>query len=182
MQVAVVEQRLHQKRYAAYFEHVFGDITAAWLQIRDIRCHFEDFGDFEPCELDPAFVSDGRKVQRRIRRAARGRNGRGGVLERLVDLLGGQTHRAVIGRMRRRAGPSVSGGSAGEPLNLSSRPSDVFVPPALTSTVNTRAVPIREALLRNISQPPTAATCCAGATGPEADPPAMSAWRCPSIS
>ena len=47
VEVAIVEQRLHQKRYAANLEHVFGNITAPWLQIRDIRCLFEDFGDVE---------------------------------------------------------------------------------------------------------------------------------------
>src|SRR6187399_1636588 len=47
VQVAIIEQRLHQKRYAANLEHVFGNITAPRLQIRDIRCLFEDFGDVE---------------------------------------------------------------------------------------------------------------------------------------
>ena len=47
MQVAIVEQRLHQKRYATNFKHVFGNITAPWLQIRDIWCLFEDFGHVE---------------------------------------------------------------------------------------------------------------------------------------
>src|SRR6266849_4548911 len=43
VQKSVIEQRFHQKRYATSFEHVFGDITTSWLQIRDIRCLFEDF-------------------------------------------------------------------------------------------------------------------------------------------
>src|SRR4051812_49716456 len=42
-----------------------GDITAARFQIRDIRCPFEDFGDIEQRELDTAFVSDCRQMQRR---------------------------------------------------------------------------------------------------------------------
>jgi len=44
MQVAVIKQGFHQKRYSTSFKHVFGDITAARLQIRDIRCFFEYFG------------------------------------------------------------------------------------------------------------------------------------------
>src|SRR5579885_1012280 len=47
VQEAVVEQGFHQKRHAACFEHILGDITAARFQIRDIRCLFEDFGDVE---------------------------------------------------------------------------------------------------------------------------------------
>ena len=84
MQEAVVEQRLHQERYAANFEHVFGDITAARLQIRDIRCPFEDLGHVEQVEFDAALVRDGRKMQRRICRAARGRHHGGGIFQRLA--------------------------------------------------------------------------------------------------
>jgi hypothetical protein len=94
MQEAVIEQRLHQERYAANLEHVFGDITAARFQIRDIRCLFEDFGHVEQRELDPAFVRDGRQVQRRIGRAARGRDGRSRVFQRLArdDVARAQVH------------------------------------------------------------------------------------------
>src|ERR1700744_5116364 len=60
VQMAIIEQSFHQKRYATSFEHVFGDITAARLQIRDIRCLFEDFRYIEQVELDAAFMSDGR--------------------------------------------------------------------------------------------------------------------------
>ncbi len=66
----MIEQRLHQKRYAANLEHVFGDITATRFQIRDIWCLFEDFGDVEQVELDAAFMSDRRQMQRSIGRAA----------------------------------------------------------------------------------------------------------------
>ena len=45
--VAIIEQRLHQQRNADNFIHVFGNITAARLQIGDIRCFFEYFGDVE---------------------------------------------------------------------------------------------------------------------------------------
>ena len=69
--MAVIEQRFHQKRYATSFEHVFGDITTARLQIRDIWCLFEDFRDVEQVELDAAFVGYRRQVQRSICRAAR---------------------------------------------------------------------------------------------------------------
>ncbi|OIQ67945.1 hypothetical protein GALL_504740 [mine drainage metagenome] len=70
MQVAVIEQRLHQKRYATSLKHIFGDITTARLQIRDIRCLFEDFGDVKKVELDTAFVSNRRQMQCSIGRAA----------------------------------------------------------------------------------------------------------------
>ena len=82
VQVAIVEQRLHQKRYAANFEHVFGNITAARLQIRDIRSLFEDFRNVEQVELDAAFVGDRRQVQRSIGRPAGGGDDGGGVLQR----------------------------------------------------------------------------------------------------
>src|SRR5262245_13035507 len=44
MQIAMIEEGLHQQRYPPSFEHVFGDITAAGFQIRDIWCLFEDLG------------------------------------------------------------------------------------------------------------------------------------------
>ena len=84
MKEAMVEQRLHQQRNAASFEHVFGDITAAGFQIRDIRCPFEDFGDIEQIEFDAAFVGDRRQMQRSIGRAAGGGDDSGGVLQRLA--------------------------------------------------------------------------------------------------
>ncbi len=77
----MVEQRLHQKRYAANFEHVFGDITAARFQIRDIRCLFEDFGDVEQVEFNAAFMRDGGQMQRSIGRTAGGGNDGGGVFQ-----------------------------------------------------------------------------------------------------
>ena len=84
MQMAMVEQRLHQQRNAASLEHVLGDITAARLQIGDIGCSFEDLGDVEQVELDAAFMRNGRQMQRGIGRAAGGRHHRGGVLQRLA--------------------------------------------------------------------------------------------------
>ena len=80
----MIEQRLHQKRYAASFEHVLGDITAARFQIRDIRCLFEDFGDVEQVEFDAAFMRDRRQMQRRIGRAAGGRDHGRGIFQRLA--------------------------------------------------------------------------------------------------
>src|SRR5262249_25196019 len=82
--VPVVEKRPHQEGNAASFEHVFGDITATRLQIRDIWSLFKDFRDIEEIELQPAFVRDRRQVQRRIGRAAGRRHHRGRVLERLA--------------------------------------------------------------------------------------------------
>src|SRR6478609_878949 len=58
VQVAIVEQRLHQQRNAANFKHVFCDITATWFQICDIRSLFEDFRNVEQIELDAAFIGD----------------------------------------------------------------------------------------------------------------------------
>src|SRR5262245_49961090 len=81
VQVTVVEQRLHQQRDAASFEHVFGDITATGLQIRDIRCLFEDFRDVEEIEFDAAFMRDRRQVQCSIGRGSRGRDSGRRVLE-----------------------------------------------------------------------------------------------------
>ena len=52
------EQRLRQKRHAANFAHVFGDITATGFQIRGARCFFEDFGRVE---LDAAFMGNRRR-------------------------------------------------------------------------------------------------------------------------
>ena len=59
-QVIVLEQGLHQQRHTTSFEHVLGDIAAARLQIRDIRCSFEDFGHVEQRELDTALVRNRR--------------------------------------------------------------------------------------------------------------------------
>ena len=99
VQVAVIEQSLHQQRHAACFEHVLGDITAARFQIRDIRCLFEDFGDVEQVELDAAFMRDRRQMQRGIGGAAGGGDDRCGVLQRLArhdvarpDILDDQVH------------------------------------------------------------------------------------------
>ena len=77
-QVAIIEQRLHQKRYAANFKHVFGEITAARLQIRDIGFFFEDFCSVEPVE---------RQVQCNIGRSARGDHAGGSMLVNLVTAL-----------------------------------------------------------------------------------------------
>ena len=84
VQEAVVEQRFHQKRNTASFEHVLGDITAARFQIRDIRCPFEDFGDVEQREFDTAFMRDRRQMQRSIGRAAGRGDHRGGIFQRLA--------------------------------------------------------------------------------------------------
>src|SRR5438552_8368894 len=66
VQEAMVEQRLQQQRNAASFEQIFGNITAARLQIGDIGCPFEDLRHIEKIECEAAFVSDGGQMQRRI--------------------------------------------------------------------------------------------------------------------
>ena len=80
----MIEQRLHQQRHAASFEHILGDITAARFQIRDIWCLFEDFGDVEQRELDAAFMRDRRQMQRRIGGTAGRGDDRRGVFQRLA--------------------------------------------------------------------------------------------------
>ena len=120
VQIAVVEQRLHQQRHAAGFEHVLGDIAPARLQIGDIGRALEDLGDVEQVELDAALMRDGRQMQRRIGRAAGGRDHRRRILQRLAgddvaradvardqfhDLLAGGRAEAVANLVgRRRAG------------------------------------------------------------------------------
>ncbi len=83
VQEAMVEQRFHQERNTASFEHVLGDITATRFQIRDIWCPFEDLGDVEQIEFDAAFVSDCRQMQRSIGRAAGGGDHGCGIFQRL---------------------------------------------------------------------------------------------------
>src|SRR5882757_1564974 len=82
VKVSMVEQCLHQKRYATNLEHVFGNITTARLQIRDIWCLFEDFGDVEQVELDAAFMRNRRQMQPGIGRAAGRGYHRGCVFQR----------------------------------------------------------------------------------------------------
>ena len=101
----MVEQRLHQQRNAASFEHIFGDIAAARFQIRDIRCLFEDFGDVEQIELQAAFIGDRRQVQGGVGRAAGGGDDRRGVFQRLAgddvaraNVLGDQIHDHLAGQ------------------------------------------------------------------------------------
>src|ERR1700730_3156243 len=81
---AIIEQRLHQQRNAASFKHVFGDITAARLQIRDIGSLFEDFRYIKQVKLDAAFIGDRRQMQPGIGRAAGGGNHCSGVFQRLA--------------------------------------------------------------------------------------------------
>ena len=84
VEIAVLQQCLHQNWNAANFEHVFGDITATRLQIGDIRCLFEDFRHIEQIEFDTAFVSDCRQMQRGIGRAAGGRDNSRRIFQRLA--------------------------------------------------------------------------------------------------
>jgi hypothetical protein len=80
----VIEQRLHQKRDAAGFEHVLGDVSAARLEIGDVRRTLHDGGDVEEIELNAAFVGDRRQMQRTIGRAAGRSDDGGGVFKRLA--------------------------------------------------------------------------------------------------
>ena len=105
VQVAVVEQRLHEQRDAAGLEQVLGDVAAARLQVGDVGRALEDLGDVEQVELDARLVRDGRQVQGRVGRAAGGRHDGRGVLERLAghdvaraDVLGDQLHDLLAGR------------------------------------------------------------------------------------
>ena len=84
VQVTVVEQRLHQKRHAASFEQILGDIAAARFQIGDIWCPFEDLGDVKKVELDPAFMCDCWQMQAGIGRAAGGGDHGRRILQRLA--------------------------------------------------------------------------------------------------
>ena len=120
VQEAVIEQRFHQQRNTASFEHVLGDITAARFQIRDIWCPFEDFGDVEQVELDAAFMRDRRQMQRRIGRAAgRGDHG-GGIFQRLFrhdvarpEVVADQVHDLLAGGHAERVADLVGRRRAG---------------------------------------------------------------------
>ena len=54
MQIAAVEQRLHQHRHAADIVQILVDIAAAGLQIGDIGRALEDLGDVVQVESMPA--------------------------------------------------------------------------------------------------------------------------------
>ena len=84
VQIAVVEQRLHQQRNAAGLEHVLGDVFAARLQVGDVGRALEDLGDVEQVELDAGLVRDRRQMQRAVGRAAGRRDDRRGILQRLA--------------------------------------------------------------------------------------------------
>jgi len=95
VQMAMIQQRLHQQRDATSFEHVFGHIAATRLQIRDIWCLFEDFGHIEQVEFDSAFVRHRGQMQRRVGRTAGGRDHGGRVFQRLA---GDDVARADVAR------------------------------------------------------------------------------------
>ncbi len=84
VQIAVVEQCLHDERNAAGLEQVLGDIAATRLQVGDVGGLLEDLGDREQVEVDAALMGDGRQMQAGIGRATRCRNHRRGILQRLA--------------------------------------------------------------------------------------------------
>ena len=81
MQIAMIEEGFHEERHSPSLEHILGDITATRFQICDIWCPFQDLGHIEQIERDAALVGDGRQMERRVGRPARGRNHGGGVLQ-----------------------------------------------------------------------------------------------------
>ena len=118
--MAVIEQRFHQKRYATSFEHVFGDIAATRLQIRDIRSLFEDFGHVEQVKLDATFIGDRRQMQPGIGRATGGCDHGGGVFQRLAghdvaraDIGLDELHDLLAGGGAKRVADLVRGRCAG---------------------------------------------------------------------
>src|SRR6516162_3196892 len=84
MQIAAVEQCLHQHRHAANVVQVLHYIAAAGLQIANIRRALADLAESVQVEIDARLVGDRRDVQPAIGRAAgSGDDGRG-VLNRLA--------------------------------------------------------------------------------------------------
>ena len=71
VEVAALEQRLHQNRHAADLVHILGDVFAARFHVGDIGRLAEDVGDVLQGEVDSGLVGDRRQVQRGIGRAAR---------------------------------------------------------------------------------------------------------------
>ena len=111
VQIAAVEQRLHQHRHAADIVQIFHYVTSARLQVADIRRALEDFADRVQVEIDPGLVGDRWQVQTGIGRAAgRGDDGRG-VFERFA---GHDVARAQVAaqqlhdRLARRLGIGVA--------------------------------------------------------------------------
>ena len=84
VQIAAVEQRLHQHRHAADLAQVLGDVAAAGLQVGDVGRALEDLGNVVQVELDartharsPADAGRHWSSRRRRRRPR-------GVLQRLA--------------------------------------------------------------------------------------------------
>ncbi len=85
MQIAAVEQRLHQHRHAADIVQILHHIAAARLQIADIGGALADFAKCVQIEIDAGLVGDRRDVQSAIGRAAGGGDHGRGVLDRLAS-------------------------------------------------------------------------------------------------
>ena len=84
VQIAAVEQGLHQHRHAADIVQILHHVPSARLEIADIRGALADLAEIMQVELDAGLVGDRRQMQSAIGRAA----GRGddcrGVFERLA--------------------------------------------------------------------------------------------------
>ncbi len=120
--VAAVQQGLHQHRHAAGFVHVLGHVLSARLEVGDVGRFLENLAHLQKVEVDSRFVGDRRQVQAAVGRPAGGGNDHGGVFQRLSgddvarpDVLGQQRHH----RLARRLGVFVPGfidcGRAGGP-------------------------------------------------------------------
>ena len=65
VEIAAVEQRLHQHRHAADLVQVLGHIAAARLEIGDIGRRAEDLADVVQIEIDARLMRHRRQMQRR---------------------------------------------------------------------------------------------------------------------
>ena len=83
MQIAALQERLHQDRDAADIVQILHDIAPARLQIGDVRRALRDLAEIVQVELDADLVRDRRDVQPAIGRAAGRRDDRHSVLDRL---------------------------------------------------------------------------------------------------
>ena len=120
MEIAAVEQRLHQDGNAADLEQVLGDVAPAGLQVGDIGGALEHFGDVVQIELDPALMRDGRQVQAGIGRTAGGGDDHAGVFQRLAgddvartDVALDQLHHGAAGRFGIGVAALIGSRSAG---------------------------------------------------------------------
>ena len=84
MQVAAIEQRLHQHRHAADIVEVLHHIAPAGLQIGDVGGAPKDLADIVQIKFDADLVGHCRQMEPGIGRAAGGGNDGRGIFERLA--------------------------------------------------------------------------------------------------